>query len=357
MTAKNLLLAGQSIDAFGLRNARFEGELPEIYTTAETGTLRQFYFKPDGTKLYLVGEGEDSIFQYSLSTAWDIRTATYDSKSYAVTTEETNPRGIWLKDDGTKMYVVGIASDTVYQYTLATAWDVSSATYDTVSLSVSSQDPSPEKIVFNPDGTSFYIVGGANKTFFQYDLTSAWDLSTASYASKSKNVSTEISTTALYGLTFSSDGTKMYAGSHNPQIIYQYSLSTAWDVSTASYDSKEFATGINFGFGLFMRDTDAQIIAGNAGNYLISFNLATAQDITTVVDPNTKVKYSVCDCVHECERAPSFIPGHLTKTPSAPLSHLHLHCRTYLGVHGRLAGGSVGKSPVYLPSICTLCLP
>ena len=38
------------------------------------------------------------------------------------------------------MYVVGSSLDTVYQYALSTAWDVSTASYDSVSLSVSSQD-------------------------------------------------------------------------------------------------------------------------------------------------------------------------------------------------------------------------
>lgn len=269
----NKLLKGESIDYWGLRNPHID-ELPETNNLSEQTGLRSFYIKPDGTKLYAVSETDDAIYQYSMD-AWDIRTLSYDSKSYAVTTEETNPRGVWFKDDGTKMYVVGYGSDTFYQYSLSPAWDVSTANYDSVSLAA--QDNFPSAIVFTPDGTGFYEVGDGN-IIYQYTLGTAWDLSTASYASKSFDASTEI--TVFRGLAFSSDGTKMYANDQT-NGIFQYSLSTAWDVSTASYDSKTYSTGLS-GFGIFMRPNDEQIIAGDLSGSMLSFNLLTAKDIESV---------------------------------------------------------------------------
>ena len=37
------------------------------------------------------------------------------------------------------------------------------------------------------------------------------------------------------GLVFSHDGKKMFHGGNNDDDIHEYTLSTAWDVSTASY--------------------------------------------------------------------------------------------------------------------------
>ena len=42
-----------------------------------------------------------------------------------------NPFWISLKPDGTKMYIVGWLDNTVYQYTLSTPWDVTSASLTT----------------------------------------------------------------------------------------------------------------------------------------------------------------------------------------------------------------------------------
>ena len=199
-------------------------------------------FKSDGTKMYVVGAVNDSVYQYSLSTAWDLSTASYDSVSFSVTTQEAGPVGIAFKSDGTKMYVLGTTTgDAVYQYSLSTAWDLSTASYDTVSLNVTTENTNPSSIALKSDGTKLYVIGyTAPATVFQYTLSTAWDLSTATYDSVSFSVSSQ--ETIPLGLTFKTDGKKMYVvGAANPKSIYQYSLSTAWDLSTASYDSVLFS--------------------------------------------------------------------------------------------------------------------
>jgi len=53
-----------------------------------------------------------------LSTAWDVSTASYDSKSKDVSSEESSPFDVAFKPDGSKMYIVGYNNDTVYQYSM-----------------------------------------------------------------------------------------------------------------------------------------------------------------------------------------------------------------------------------------------
>ena len=43
--------------------------------------------------------------------------------------QETAPSGMAFNTDGTKMYVIGTTGDDVNEYSLSTAFDVSSATY------------------------------------------------------------------------------------------------------------------------------------------------------------------------------------------------------------------------------------
>lgn len=202
--------------------------------TSEESTPHGLFFSSDGTKMYIIGVTSDRVSQYTLSTAWDVSTATYASK-YKDISEEGNPSSVFFKSDGLKMYIVGWTNDTVYQYTLSSAWDVSTASYDTKSCDVSNEEGNPRGLFFSSDGTKMYVVGINNDTVYQYTLSSAWDVSTATYASKSKDVGNE--ETDPNGLSFNSDGTKMYILGIDSDIVYQYALSTGWDVSTATHSS------------------------------------------------------------------------------------------------------------------------
>ena len=50
--------------------------------------------------------------------------SSYDNKSFSFASQENNPMGITFSGDGTKANVAGTASNTVYQYSLSTAWIV-----------------------------------------------------------------------------------------------------------------------------------------------------------------------------------------------------------------------------------------
>lgn len=195
-------------------------------------------FNSDGTKMYSADNATDAAYQYSLSTAWDVSTASYDNVSYSLSSIHTLPFDITFNSDGTKMYSVGSGYDTVYQHSLTTAFDLSTASYDGVSLSVYSQEGAPLGMTFSTDGTKMYIVGNNNDTVYQYSLTTGFDLSTASYDSVSFSIPQDFITSDV---AFNTDGTKMYISGNGGDSLYQYSLTTGFDISTASYDSVSFS--------------------------------------------------------------------------------------------------------------------
>jgi hypothetical protein len=221
---------------YDLANASYDSV--SFSVASQDNTPAGLAFNNSGTKMYIVGLTSDSVFQYSLSTAFDLSTASYDSVSFSVSSQDTVPIEVIFNNAGTKMYIVGNATDTIYQYSLSTAFDLSTASYDSVSFSVSSQESSLYGMNFNNDGTKMYVIGGASKSVFQYSLSTAFDLSTASYDSVSFSVSSQ--DIFPYQMVFNSDGTKMYIVGNSSDTVYQYSLSTAFDVSSASYDSVSF---------------------------------------------------------------------------------------------------------------------
>lgn len=111
--------------------------------------------------------------------AVDLSNVTYDSVSFSVSSQDGTPTDIIFNDDGTKMYLVGFNSDSVHQYSLSTGFDLSTASYDSVSFSVSSQDTLPAGITFNGDGTKIYMVGISTDSVYQYStseaITITWD--------------------------------------------------------------------------------------------------------------------------------------------------------------------------------------
>ncbi len=239
-------------------------------------------FKSDGTKMYLLGNANDTVYQYSLSTAWNMSTASYDSVSFSVTTQESNPLGLTFKSDGTKMYIVGQTNQTAYQYSLGTAWNMSTASYDSISFSVAPQETIPTGMAIKSDGTKMYLVGSANDTVYQYSLSTAWDLSTASYDSVSFSVTAQDNLPT--DLAFKSDGTKMYIVGQTNDTVYQYSLSTAWNMSTASYDSVSFSVASQEGTPTdiaFKSDGTKMYMGGNVNDTVYQYSLSTAWNMST----------------------------------------------------------------------------
>jgi len=199
----------------------------------EEGTPLDLFFKTDGTKVYVVGITGDDVNEYDLSTAWDISTASY-VQNFSVSGQTATPAGLFFQDDGTKMYLVEYTNDTVLQYDLGTAWDVSTASY-VRNFSVTSQESNPRGLSFKSDGTKMYVVGPSSDVVIEYSLSTAWDISTASYSQDFSVASQAPFSSSLF---FSPDGTSFYVESSN--VVYKYSLSTPWDVSTASYSSSSF---------------------------------------------------------------------------------------------------------------------
>jgi len=196
------------------------------------------FFKPDGTKMYVIGSTGDAVNEYDLSTAWNISTASY-LQNFGVAAQETLPTGIFFKPDGTKMYVIGSGRDAVNEYGLSTAWDISTAVY-VQRFSVSGQEASPQTLFFKPDGTKMYVLGANGDDVNEYDLSTAWDVSTASYL---QNFSVSGQETSPQALFFKPDGTKMYVVGTGSGAVFQYTTGVATNETITYPASVKFPSG------------------------------------------------------------------------------------------------------------------
>jgi hypothetical protein len=84
---------------------------------AEGTNQADISFNDDGTKMYVLNIDLPGIYQYALTTPWDVSTASYDSNNFSVASQEAGPQGIYFKSDYSKVYMVG-NGDVVYQYSV-----------------------------------------------------------------------------------------------------------------------------------------------------------------------------------------------------------------------------------------------
>jgi len=211
-----------------LANASYDSV--SFSVAGQEATPTGMLFKPDGLKMYIIGNSGDGVDEYNLSTAWDLSTASF-LQSFSVAAQETFSSDIFFKPDGTKMYVTGTSGDDVNEYNLSAAWDVSTASFLRNS-SVAGQDANPQGLFFKPDGTKMYVVGSTGDSVYEYNLNTAWDISTISYL---QNFSVATQETQPQGVFFNPNGTKLYIIGQAGDDVNEYNLSAAWDVSTASY--------------------------------------------------------------------------------------------------------------------------
>tara|TARA_R110001592_G_scaffold97402_1_gene278994 strand:+ start:71 stop:1453 length:1383 start_codon:yes stop_codon:yes gene_type:complete len=217
----------------------------------------------------------------SLIFGAEIDNMTYDSVSFSVSSQTTFPYGLHFSTDGVKMFVIDYTDDRIYQFSLSTTNVISSASYDNVYLDISSQDGSPTGMHFSADGLKLFVCGDSNDSVFSYTLSTAFSLSTASYDNVSFSVASQAQ---AKGIVVSDDGTKMFVCGDN-SYVYQYSMSTAFSLSSASYDSVSYNHGVRYATSFAMNATGTKMFIAAATSDTVKqfdlpsgFNLANASD-------------------------------------------------------------------------------
>jgi len=234
------------------------------------------FFRADGTKMYMVGTTNDTVYQYTLSTPWSVATASYDSISFSVAAEGT-PAGLWFKPNGLSMYMVGSTGDAVYQYTLSTAWNVSTATF-LQSLSVSGQESVANSVVFTGDGSRMFVMGQTGDDVNVYNLTTPWDISTATFVNVFSVSGQDTTPTGLY---IKPDGTKMYMVGAATDTIYQYTVPSidiqlTGPTSAAALDVQQDLNVYGNTTGSFLNNGFRENISGQYYNLVSQADIGTA---------------------------------------------------------------------------------
>ncbi len=218
-------------------------------------------FNNDGTKMYTssmkASSTGDEVYEYDLTTAYNISTATLrtsiDVGSYTYPdengddqTSSTPMHGavqVVFNNDGTKMFIAD-HHKTIIEWTLTTPYDIDTASTTFPigqDYSTNLQEKRVLSVAFNNDGTKMFVAGnGKNNSnvgeINEYTLDTPFVITSGVTHINTVDLSSDHS--YIDGIVFNYDGTKMYtnASLEADNKINQYELTTAFDLSTLSLE-------------------------------------------------------------------------------------------------------------------------
>lgn len=282
-----------------------QGNFFVVDSTGGVNTTLSFANVPTSAKwTYKVKHG-GSAPQDSARTADDLAnwTLTSGNTAYSDTfTGNTTDPFIsgFLGKNGTKLYASTFSTlHTIYEHNLTTPYSIASG----ISAAVATLATGATELRcphFKDDGTKLYAVDYGTGNIMVWNLSIPWSLSSASRAaSEDYNPAETANTSAVWCIDFNQDGTKMFVQdlTTDNDKIFQYTLSTAWNPSTATYDNKFWNTNINQqgGFSISKKGTRIFITdytAGSGLNKIRQYSLTTPFDISTV-DSSSEVTVSM----------------------------------------------------------------
>ena len=185
-------------------------------------------FSSDGTKMYTLGDGSNGIDEWALSTAWDVTTASWTAFT-STSSQDTTPTSFFFKPDGTRLWVLGDTNDRIYEYDLSTAWDTTTLTYNGASALLSggaaNSQLNPEAMTWSSDGLSIIVYSGYLRYLNKFTVSSAWSLSGFSYNSQSSSIATFITSSGTCGIVYNSDGTRLTVVDSVNDAVTEFSTS------------------------------------------------------------------------------------------------------------------------------------
>jgi hypothetical protein len=181
--------------------------------------------------------------------------------------------GARFKPDGTRVFY--LRSDTLYWYDLSTPWDLSTASYVGASGVSFAGGGSTSDFDISQDGLHIILTKNGSTTAGDMTLSVAWDPSSGG------TIRTEPTFGQFLGVKWNDDGTKVYATTQG-SVAYEYPLSTPYDV-TSQGAATHTTTATWDGRGLDMRADGTEIyIAEYSAQAVYQYRLATPWDLSTM---------------------------------------------------------------------------
>ena len=201
-------------------------------TVGDSGTITQnpidIFFRGTGSQVFVEQTSTKTITRFELEIEWDIPTASFFENHLDV---DDQPRTVFWKPDGLKFFELDSSSNLIRAYDATTTTPFNTSTLDLLpdTFSVSSQTTNPAGMFWSEDGSFLFVLG--TDEVFKYITTVPFsiepaDISLVPGAAGSFELNGINSST---GIWFSRDGNIMLISSAgSPKKVSQFNLSGSY---------------------------------------------------------------------------------------------------------------------------------
>lgn len=280
MTEPNKLGATIVENVQRITEVDYSGPVPlDGITIADT-----FLVADSGQRLYWLDASQNVAREYALATPYDVSSVinTVVSQSPALHATASSTYGFAISPDGTKVYVGDKVIDQLKEYTLSTPWDLSTATDTTHRLDIQDTIDLPCSIYFKSDGTKAILMGNSWDFVSEFTFTTPWDLSTGSLTNRMPYIGD------LFGYSFilSEDGTRLISYTADDSYLMHptecavFEMATPWDLSSAVLVETANVRGTNSLFPMRVISGPSVFCVGNWGDMAYTADFIAAPPIT-----------------------------------------------------------------------------
>ncbi len=218
----------------------------DVAGTQGAGQGGDMIFSSDGLIMLTTNRGLnnaalDFVLKFTLTTAYDVSTCSFDSVRYVDTdvlqdgttagdrgnSNKNHLKGIAIKPDGTKIFLSfndgESDKDSIKEYTLSTAFDLSTMVLETTAIQLH-ETHNPEAIAFNNNGRRLFLAYKNGQRVVQYSLPTAYSLVGAVLDGTATPLNSSGNSFSLGALGFNGTGLKLYVSNFGAETIFEYDL-------------------------------------------------------------------------------------------------------------------------------------
>lgn len=258
--------------------------------TVNSGSITDTAFSEDGLTMYAATSSPAAVYEYSLTVAYDVSTATQTS-SYTLSdgNMEANIESITFNDNGTVMYLITHGSpNKILFYNMTSEFDLSTATYE------SSVDDIYEQNTGNvPKGMDYYKKGNKEFLMVTGDDGSLFTVEVTPGSRGKSRIQASASLDYNYdSLQVKPDGRSMWTTKEINGVshIFEYRLTTPFDLSSISLVNSNSLGRRVSGIHLDKRRGRKLFLAERGANRIHEYQ--ASDDIPTLLDPPATVTAS-----------------------------------------------------------------
>lgn len=210
------------------------------FTFAGVIVLSDFYWTQNGNKFIVCDSGLDELKEFDVPTPYVLTGATDSGNSISLDTIDTISEAIFVSPDESKLFIAGNDANTIFQIDLPTAGTLSGATATVVkSFNHTAIENDARAFTFNENGRKLFIAGRSNDTIYQFDLITGYELDTInSTPSSSLNIGTQIlNETNPTGLEFNADGTYLFVTGFGTDKVHRLNTGSGGFSSSGNFSS------------------------------------------------------------------------------------------------------------------------